>query len=96
MQNSCIIIYNIYISIVCTYLLWSSYRLKEAVDDYISELQNEKLSQETFPKQVNIDNVLPKIRHLFNDELSKKKRLQSILGNQPKINLKYLQEQLPV
>ncbi|MFQ3887068.1 MAG: hypothetical protein AB8U88_00295 [Rickettsia conorii subsp. raoultii] len=27
-------------------------KLKEAVDDYISELQNEKLSKDTFPKQV--------------------------------------------
>ncbi|MGL4226083.1 MAG: hypothetical protein ACRCRR_00390, partial [Rickettsia sp.] len=46
-------------------------KLKEAVDGYISELQNEKLSKATSPKQVNIDNVLPKIRNLFNDELSK-------------------------
>ncbi len=46
-------------------------KLKEAVDDYISELQNEKLSKDTSPKQVNIDNVLPKIRNLFNDELAK-------------------------
>ncbi|WP_392506341.1 hypothetical protein ACE5D9_00875 [Rickettsia sp. 2024-CO-Wats] len=27
-------------------------KLKEAVDDYISELQNEKLSKDTSPKQV--------------------------------------------
>ena len=46
-------------------------KLKETVDDYISELQNEKLSIDTSPKQVNIDNVLPKIRTLFNDELAK-------------------------
>ncbi|QQV74986.1 hypothetical protein H6P87_00529 [Rickettsia tillamookensis] len=46
-------------------------KLKEAVDDYISELQNEKLSKDTSPKHVNIDNVLPKIRTLFNDELAK-------------------------
>ena len=46
-------------------------KLKEAVNDYISELQNEKLSKDTSPKQVNIDNVLPKIRNLFNDELAK-------------------------
>ncbi|MCC8461700.1 MAG: hypothetical protein LN546_00565 [Rickettsia endosymbiont of Ecitomorpha arachnoides] len=45
-------------------------KLKEAVDDYISELQNEKLSIDTSPKHVNIDNVLPKIRNLFNDELA--------------------------
>ncbi|CEO17539.1 hypothetical protein RMONA_05870 [Rickettsia monacensis] len=46
-------------------------KLKEAVDDYISELQNEKLSKDTSPKHVNINNVLPKIRNLFNDELAK-------------------------
>ncbi len=46
-------------------------KFKKAVDDYISELQNEKLSIDTSPKQVNIDNVLPKIRNLFNDELAK-------------------------
>lgn len=64
-------------------------KLKEAVDGYISELQNEKLSKETSPKQVNIDNVLPKIRSLFNDELSKDtspKYTKQSTKDQPKIS----------